>query len=285
MSDKTDARPDNTAERVALWRALHVLADAPPHVIEDRVGLELAGPPEGWRDRPDMNPEFTKMFRASIVARARFIEDLVLAELGKGVQQYVLLGAGLDSFAQRRPEVAAKLSVFEVDQPGPQAWKRQRLIELGYGVAAGLRLVPVDFEAGEPWTLQLAAAGFDAAKPAVVTSTGVSMYLTKQATAATLREVASLAPGSTLVMSFLVPAELSPPEERTGREASERGAKANKTPFISFFTPDEITALARDAGFERAHVVPPAEIVRRYFAGRTDGLNPGSSEQLLVAAT
>jgi methyltransferase (TIGR00027 family) len=285
MSDNTNAKPDNTAERVALWRALHVEADPAPHVIEDRVGLELAAPAEGWRDRPDMHPEFTKLFRASIVARARFIEDFVVDAVGKRVAQYVLLGAGLDSFAQRRTELAAKLTVFEIDQPSPQAWKRKRLIELGYGIAAWLRLVPVDFEAGESWAEQLVAAGFDAAKPAVVASTGVSMYLTKQATAATLRQVASLAPGSTLIMSFLVPLELSAPEERAGREASERGAKANKTPFISFFTPDEMVALARDAGFPRAHVVSPAEIVRRYFAGRSDGLNPGGSEQLLVAST
>jgi methyltransferase (TIGR00027 family) len=184
---------------------------------------------------------------------------------------------------QRRTDLASKLTVFEIDQPGPQAWKRQRLVELGYGIPDQLRLVPVDFEAAESWIQQLTAAGFAAQKSAVVASTGVAMYLTKQTTAATLREVASLAAGSTLVMSFLLPVELVEPEERFGLEAAQRGAKANGTPFISFFTPDEMVGMARDAGFSRAHVVPPAEIVRRYFAGRSDGLHPGSSEQLLVA--
>src|ERR1700751_4512404 len=120
--------PDSTAVRVALWRALHVEVDAPPHVLEDTIGLKLAAPEEGWRQRGDMHPEGTKLFRASIVARARFIEDLVVEQAGRGVGQYVLLGAGLDSFAQRRPEVASGLKVFEVDRPGAQAWKRQRLI-------------------------------------------------------------------------------------------------------------------------------------------------------------
>src|SRR4029077_9852267 len=133
----------------------------PPHVLEDRIGLRLADPPDGWRGRPDMGPGFTSGFRASIVARARFIEDLVASRSAQGTDQYVLLGAGLDTFAQRRPELAARLRVFEVDQPGTQAWKRRRLAELGYGVPAWLRLVPVDFEAGDSWSQRAAAAGFD----------------------------------------------------------------------------------------------------------------------------
>src|SRR5439155_5365009 len=100
------------------------------------------------------------LFRASIVARARFIEDLVVEQAGRGVGQYVILGSGLDSFAQRRPEIASRLKVFEVDQPGPQAWKRLRLIELGFGIPEWLRLVPVDFEAGDAWWARRAALGF-----------------------------------------------------------------------------------------------------------------------------
>src|SRR5882724_10399211 len=152
--------PDSTAVRTALWRAMHVLDDPPPHVIEDELGLRLAAPDDGWRARPDMDPDGTSGFRAAIGARARFIEDLVAEQAGHGVAQYVLLGAGLDTFAQRRPRLAARLRVFEVDQPGPQAWKRQRLLELGFGVPDWLRLVPVDFEASESWWRQLAAAGF-----------------------------------------------------------------------------------------------------------------------------
>src|SRR5438067_8826858 len=198
MDDKRTAAPDSTALRVALWRAMHVQVDSPPHVLEDEIGLRLAAPDDGWRRRPDMDPHATSLFRASIVARARFIEDLVVEQAGRGVGQYIILGAGLDTFAERRPEIASRLLVFEVDRPGPQAWKRQRLIDLGYGVPEWLRLVPVDFEAGDAWWRRLADAGFDARQRAVVASTGVSMYLTRDAVVANLRQLAALAPGSTL---------------------------------------------------------------------------------------
>ncbi len=234
MHDKQTAAPDSTAVRVALWRAMHVQVDPPPHVIEDEIGLKLAAPDDGWRQRPDMDPHFTRPFRASIVARARFIEDLVVEQAGHGVGQYVILGAGLDTFAQRRPEIASRLRVFEVDQPGPQAWKRQRLIELGYGIPEWLRLVPVDFEAGDSWWERLAEAGFDAGQPAIVASTGVSMYLTKDAIAATMRQVAALATCSTLAMTFLLPLELADPRcvpdlswRRRAREQAGRLSSAS----------------------------------------------------------
>jgi methyltransferase (TIGR00027 family) len=280
-----DLTPDSTAIRVALWRALHVEVDPPPHVVEDLVGLTLAAPEAGWRERPDMNPHFIKAFRASIVARARFIEDLVVEQAGQGVGQYVILGAGLDTFAQRRPEIAARLRVFEVDRPGPQAWKRQRLVEAGFGVPDWLSLVPVDFEAGDAWLQKLAANGFDAAKPAVVVSTGVSMYLTREAVMATLRQVAALAPGSAFVMSFLLPLEMADPQDRPGLERAAQGARASGTPFISFFRPEEMLAMAREAGFTDARHVSAAMLTDRYFAARTDGLRPPNNAEELVVAT
>jgi methyltransferase (TIGR00027 family) len=277
------AMPDDTAVRTALWRALHVDVDPAPHVFEDAVGVKLAAPDAGWRGRPDMSA-FTRPFRASIIARARFIEDLVEQEAAAGVLQYVILGAGLDTFAQRRPELASRMVVFEIDRPGPQVWKRQRLIDLGFGVPPFLRLVPVDFEAGDAWTERLAAAGFDAARPAVVASTGVSMYLTRDGNVATLRQVAALARGSTFAMSFMVPIETTDPELRPGIQRALDGARANGTPFISFFTPEEMLGLARDAGFREVRHVSSAMLAERYFAGRTDGLRPPSNaEELLVA--
>jgi methyltransferase (TIGR00027 family) len=264
---------------------MHVEVDPPPHVLEDEIGLKLAAPDEDWRLRPDMNPQFTSPFRASIVGRARFIEDLVFERAGHGVGQYVILGAGLDTFAQRRPEIASRLKIFEVDQPGTQSWKRQRLIELGYGVPEWLRLVPVNFEAGDTWWTRVAEAGFDASQPAIVASTGVSMYLTKDAIAATLRQVATLAPGSALVMTFLLPLELADPEARPGLELAAKGARASGTPFISFFTPSEMLTLAREVGFKIVQHVSAAALAQRYFAGRPDGLRPpNNAEELLMAA-
>jgi methyltransferase (TIGR00027 family) len=285
MTPKESLLPDSTAARVALWRALHVEIDAPPPVLEDKIGLKLLAPDAGWRDRPDMHPEGTKPFRASIVARARFIEDLVVDRAAQGVGQYVLLGAGLDSFAQRRPEIASRLTIFEVDQPGPQAWKRQRLTELGFGVPERLRLVPVNFEAKDSWWDRLVAGGFDAGKPAVVTSTGVSMYLTTEAIMATLRQMAELASGSTFVMSFLLPLEMADPEIRPALEMAEKGARASGTPFISYFVPEAMMNLARDAGFKDVAHVSAEALGQRYFAGRRDGLYPArNTEELLVVS-
>lgn len=270
---------------MALWRAMHVLVDAPPHVLEDEIGLRLADPAAGWRDRPDMDPVFTSGFRASIVARARFIEDLVADRVEHGTSQYVLLGAGLDTFAQRRPDLAARLRVFEVDQPGTQAWKRRRLIDLGYGIPDCLRLVPVNFEQGTPWQEEAVKAGFDAAQPAVVASTGVSMYLTREANEATLRDLAALAPGSTVAMTFMLPLELVDERDKQGFIISSNGARSSGTPFISFFAPEEFLGLARAAGFREVRHVSGRDLSERYFAGRPDGLRPSTGEDFLVATT
>ncbi len=277
------AAADSTAVRVALWRAMHVQIDPPPHVIDDEIGLQLAAPDDDWRLRPDMDPAGTRWFRAGMVARARFVEDLVAEQAERGVVQYLILGAGLDSFAQRRPDIASRLRVYEVDQPGPQAWKRQRLIDLGFGVPEWLRLVPVDFEAGGSWWEQVMTAGFDPGQPAVAVSTGVSMYLTRESNASALRQMAGLAPGSTLAMTFLLPTELHDDALRPGFEAAARGAQAAGTPFISFYRPEEIEQLARHAGFRHAHHVSAATLNDRYFAGRTDGLQTLRGEELLVA--
>ncbi|WP_329612182.1 class I SAM-dependent methyltransferase [Streptomyces brevispora] len=283
MADEQIEVPDSTAVRVALWRAMHVQIDAAPHVFEDEAGLRLAAPGEGWRSRPDMDPHGTSGFRAAVVARARFVEDLVVDQVGHGIDQYVVLGAGLDTFAQRRPESASRLRIFEIDQPATQAWKRRRLIELGYGIPDRLRLVPVDFEAGGDWWHQLSAAGFDPGRPAVVVCTGVTVYLTRRATEATLRRLTGLAPGSTLAMTFMLPAELIDDADRAALEETKPRAKASGTPFISFYTPQEMLALARTAGFEDARHVSGTVLATRYFADRTDGLRPSSGEDLLVA--
>jgi len=284
MAEDRDLAPEDTAVRVALWRALHTLVDPPPHVLDDEIGLRLVDPADGWRERGDMDPESTGPMRAWIVARARFIEDLITEQAALGVDQYVLLGAGLDTFAQRRPEIASAITVFEVDQPGPQAWKQQRLTQLGLDAGNRLRLVPCDFEV-DSWWERLLAAGFDPQRPAVVASTGVSMYLTHEANMATLHQISALAPGSTLAMTYMLPMELIDPAERTLREYAERGARTSGTPFISFYGPDRIQALALESGFARARRASAADLTDRYFGGRTDGLLPAGSEELLVATT
>jgi methyltransferase (TIGR00027 family) len=274
--------PDTTATRVALWRAMHVRVDAPPYVLDDEFGIRLADPPTGWQDRPDMDPEGTAGFRAWIVVRARFVEDLIRETHPR---QYVLLGAGLDTFAQREPALASGMTIFEIDQPGPQAWKRERLASLGYADGDALRFVPVDFER-DSWWDRLVTSGFDPARPALVSSMGVSMYLTDEANRATLRQLASsLAPGSTLIMTFQLPEELVEEPDRLGRRFSIEGAARSGTPFISFYSPDQVLAMAREAGFRDARHVSGVALRERYLSGRTDGLRSSSGEDLLVATT
>lgn len=157
-------------------------------------------------------------------------------------------------------------------------------MELGFGVPAWLRLVPVDFEATSWWD-EVGAAGFDAGRPAVVASTGVSMYLTKEANAATLREIASFAPGSTLAMTFLLPLDLLDEGDRPGLQMAEKGARASGTPFLSFFAPSDMLELASAAGFREAQHVALSELADRYFADRSDDFRPSSGEDLLVATT
>lgn len=282
--DKQSVAPEHTAVRVALWRALHALIDPKPHVLTDEIGPKLVAE-EGWRDRPDMNPQFSKSMRASIVGRTRFVEDLLAEQVNQGAAQYVILGAGLDTFAQRCPEIASRLYVFEVDQSGPQAWKRKRLVEIGYTIPEWLHFVPVDFEAGESWWDRLIVAGFDINKPSVVVSTGVSMYLTKEANLATFRQLAKLTSGSTFAMTFMLALELLDSEERSILEFVMKKAQESGTSFISLFTPQDILALAKEAGFKGAQYVSGNDIYQRYFAKRSDGLRAGDAEAFLVATT
>jgi methyltransferase (TIGR00027 family) len=258
--------------------------DSPPHVLSDQIGLKLAKPEDGWRQRGDMHPQGTAPFRASIVARARFIEDFVTEEISHGVNQYVLLGAGLDTFAQRRPELASKLEIFEIDKPDTQAWKKQRLLEEGFQIPPNLHFVPVDFEAGASWWDQLMASGFDSRKPAIVTSIGVSMYLTLDAIEDTLKKMTRLAPGSKFIMTFMLPLELLDPQDQPGYQMAIKGAQSSGTPFISFFSPPQMLDLARKFGFKNLQHLSTSNLAQKYFQNRADGLRPSTGEEFLIAS-
>lgn len=280
--NKKIKEPDNTAVRTALWRALHMQVDAKPYIFEDEIGLKLIAPPNDWQERPDM--KYTKRIRASIVARARFIEDLIIEHSKQGISQYVILGAGLDTFAQRRPDIASKLQIYEIDQPDTLTWKQQRLIELDLGVPAYLHFVPVNFETSSWWE-QLLKAGFDISKPGVVACIGVSLYLTKEAIASTLSLITKLSPGSKLAMTFYLPMRLLDEEDKPMQEIAEKGARTAGTPFISFFEPNEILTLAREAGFKEAKTISTQDMIHFYFTNRTDNLFPASGEVFLLATT
>jgi methyltransferase (TIGR00027 family) len=283
VSTAATPAPDATAIRVALWRALHLEVDDAPHVFTDDVALRLARPESDWRSRGDMSPDATAAFRASIVARARFVDDLVCARAGTGVDQYVILGAGLDTFAQRHAELAETLRIYEVDQPATQAWKRDRLHAEGLSSPAGPRFVAIDFEGGESWWDGLLANGFDPSRTTVVSSTGVSMYLTRAATEATVAQLAALGPGSSMAMTFMLPLDLVAASERELQARVEAAARASGTPFLSHYAPADMVDMCRAAGFSEVRHVGPDELIARYFAGRGDGLRPPTAEHFVVA--
>ena len=273
-------QPDNTALRTALWRALHVLTDDKPYIIEDKIGYQLIKPEENWQERPDM--KYTKRLRASIVARARFVEDIAKEQIEKGVTQYVLLGAGLDSFAQRNTEITSHVDIYEIDQPDTLAWKEEKLNENGYKIPDNLHFVPVDFETSSWWT-ELLNKGFDIDKKAFVSCTGVTLYLTKEAITDTLKKMSSLAPGSTIAIAFYLPLEKLDEEDKPMQEIAIKGAAASGTPFISFFTAEEIVKLAEEIGLKEIQTFSTKEMTNRYFRDRTDNLVPASGEFFLVA--
>lgn len=274
--------PEDTAVRTALWRALHVKLDPKPHILVDEIGAQLVAE-NNWLNRADMNPIFSKGMRAAIVARARFIEDLLEEKIKQGTLQYVILGAGLDTFAQRRPALASHLQIFEVDQPEPQAWKQKRLSEIGFEIPNWLHFVPANFEADQSWWKHLIAAGFDKTKPSIVVSTGVSMYLSREANSATFQQLATLPAGSTFATTFMLALELMEPQERAVMEFVMKKAQESGTPFLSLFTPGEIQAIAKDAGFKKSQNISGRDLYQRYFVHRSDGLNAGNAEAFLVA--
>jgi methyltransferase (TIGR00027 family) len=228
----------------AVSRGLFRLETASPWVLDDVLALVLVGPV--WQQlRDQFDPLFPgpvrREARAAVCTRSRYAEDRLAAG---AFTQYVILGAGLDSFAWRRPDLLGSLTVFEVDHPASQAWKLERVRELGLPLSASQVFVPADFEA-EPVQDVLGAAGFDWAQPAMFCWTGVAPYLTAQAIESTLRTIAAAAqPG---------------------------------------WPVSEIERLISRCGLKVVDHPARADLQQRYFAGRTDGLRPYTFETLVAA--
>jgi methyltransferase (TIGR00027 family) len=281
--------PDPSAVGVAYGRAIHLIADDAPHVLEDHLGIQLVDEATLAAARIPMSdgriaaapgdPRFE--WRGTFIGRARFVEECVEAS---EVGQFVILGAGLDTFAWRRPAVMTRTTLFEVDEPATQAWKKSRLRDLGWDLAGGHRFVPVDFESAVSWRSALTDYGFDNEKPAIVVSTGVAQYITTDAFSVTLEDAAGLSPGTTFISTFVVPLDSTDVDERALRIETEKRNAARGTPWISSYEPDQVLALARGAGFDKVRHVAPSELNARYFAGRSDALRVRSGEHLFVAS-
>jgi methyltransferase (TIGR00027 family) len=268
----------------AAARALH-REEPQPWVIDDHLALELAGP-DGLvlldRLRAEVPRPHLLAFSRWVCARTRFPEDLVERAAASGIGQYVILGAGLDSFAYRRHDLLDRLRVFEVDHPATQAWKRQRLAELGVAAPAGLVFAPVDFER-QTMREGLEQAGFAFGDQAVFSWLGVTMYLTLDAIHATLAALAQCRAGTRVVLTYN-----QPPDVLTSDDAQITAAMAGLAakmgePFISRFRFAEMARLLHQHGFSEITDFGPDEARAAYFAGRPDVEIAGA--QRIIAAT
>lgn len=256
-----------TALRVAIRRAAHQLMDKPP-IFHDPITVRLVG--TGFaRDMERAQHKVARDFRAYMAARSRFVEDQLAVASAQGVTQYVVLGAGLDTFAWRNPFPG--LRVFEVDFPATQEWKRGLMDEAGLAKPEGLAFVPLDFER-KALATGLVEAGLDPGQRAVFGWLGVVPYLTLEAFRATLGDITRMPAGSCVIFDYGLSAEALGPLRRLALKAlSERVASAGE-PFKLLFEPDELERELRRSGFGRIEQRDSADLNALYFTGRDDGL-------------
>jgi methyltransferase (TIGR00027 family) len=204
------------------------------------------------------------------LSRSRFTEDALERAFQAGVEQYVILGAGFDTFAFRHPDWLERLNVFEVDHPNTQAQKKQRILSTGWEIPATLHFVPVDF-AKERLSDSLLRASYDPRKATFFSWLGVTFYLEKADVLATLRSVAGLAPkGSQIVFDYFDAGAFLPGQAtRTMRLIHDIVRQAGE-PMKSSIQPETLGAELKSVGFELLENLGPQEIEARYFQGRSD---------------
>ena len=299
----TEPAPSRTALAAALMRAIHTRVDR-PRVIDDSWGDRLVSEAERaalcGRILADASPETRRRLAGlgsdqavldrvlrrhatygGVVLRSRYAEDALEAAVARGVRQYVIVGAGLDSFCVRRPAFARALDVFEVDQPASQALKRRRLAEAGAEIPANVHFVAADL-AHESLGAALARAGFSSAVPAFFSWLGVTIYLPRDANLATLRAIATAsAPGSELVFTYFDQRVLDarvPAMEAMRAKRAELGE-----PWISGFDPTTLASDLRDLGLVQLEDLSGDKLTARYCAGRADGLAAGAAGHIVHA--
>jgi methyltransferase (TIGR00027 family) len=272
-----------TIEIPAIMRALHQTIDDDPKVLTDPIALRLidADDDRRWL-APLLDHPFAKQWRSGFALRARYAEDCLAEGVQRGTHQYVILGAGLDTFAYRQPPWGASLRIFELDQRATQQWKRDRLQAANIAIPSNLTFVPIDFErASIPEALRATDFAFDAAT--LCSWMGVTQYLTRDALDATFRFVLSLPPSSEIVFSFILPQEaLSGVEAEALAIAARRAAEVGE-PWLTRLCGDELAVRLRSMGFSHTIHLTPEQARERYFGNRRDGLKERRGEQLMRA--
>ena len=280
-----DERPSQTALTAAAARAAHLIVDNAPTIFADPLAATLLG------EQADVLIGYHRAHgthlvlvgaRAQATCRSRFTEDALAASLARGITQYVILGAGLDSFAYRSAAPAGQIRVFEVDHPATQEWKRARLSAAGIPVPDSVRFVPLDFESGS-LAQSLGDGGFEPSRPALISWLGVTMYLTEGAIGQTLAEISRFAAGTELITDYLLPPGL---RDETGRAyaelvmpvTAERGE-----PWRSSFAPGDMSTLLDRHGFGGVRHIRQRDTVDPACWDRSDSLRPADLSVLAHA--
>jgi methyltransferase (TIGR00027 family) len=280
-----DKEPSQTALTAAAARAAHLIVDNEPLIFADTLAAALLG------DRADEFIAYHRAHgthivlsaaRAQVTCRSRYTEDRLASAVRRGVSQYVILGAGLDSFAYRA-ELAGRVRVFEVDQPATQQWKRGQLSNAQIPEPGGVAFVAADFAAGG-LVRCLIKSGFDPAEPALVSWLGVTMYLTREAIGATVADLSSFAPGTELITDYMLPAHLRDAAGRTYADLVAPVAAERGEPWLTLLAPDEMSALLAEYGFRDAEHVSQHDQAGSALWNRSDSLRPVRSS-LITRAT
>lgn len=291
MSTRGSASPaagrSQSAETVAVFRAAHQLIDEEPLILRDPLALRIVGEQgERWvrENRALLDTERLRRVRGMVTVRSRVCEDALRRAVERGTRQYVVLGAGLDTFAYRSPELADRLTVFEVDQPATQAWKLARLREGGIDTPGNVRFVPVDFNEGT-LAAGLAAAGFDRSAPAFFAWLGVSYYLPRDSVFAMLGFIGAQGGEGEVVFDYAVGESGVPENMRHLYHLQRHHMSTAPEPWQTRFEPDDLLAMLKSLGFTEIEHLDYVATHARFLAGRRDGLLPGPLVALVAART
>jgi methyltransferase (TIGR00027 family) len=285
-------KPSESAIAAAMIRASHLILDDNPKILQDTLAWKFSGAAnkkavitslDSFYNgmAREMSPEFAHAFsvsgRAYSVIRQRYAEDELGKALGHGVSQYVILGAGLDSFAFRQPDLEKKLRVFEVDHTDTQDWKKRRLSELGIAIPRNLVFVPLDFET-QLLSEELRLAGCKLDFQAYFSLLGVAHYISQAALFQTLNEIVHMAPGSEIVFDYALVDSLLDERERQGVVWIK--SQKRQQPAQSQFDPAILKAKLEDLGFIVVEDFGSEDAYTRYLNGRTDELSPNTLNKL-----
>lgn len=283
--------PSGSAIAAAMARAAHLILDMEPKILHDDLAMALIGIHDESILRSEYDafyaqmarmtsPEYAKAFkqsyRAFAVVRHRYTEDELEKAIRRGVSQYVIMGAGLDSFAYRRRDLENKLKVFEIDHPASQEFKKARLREFNINPPGNLTFVPVDFET-QTMMDELGTHGYRKDIPAFFNWLGVTPYLTEVAVFKTLHDVASTISGSEIVFEYVLPESLL---DGDARQTVAAGSKRPTEPWLSTFAPDDLVERLLKIGFTNIIDFGPEEAKKAYLSEREDELSSSGLDML-----